>query len=125
MKTGRHAGSTFSGPTVALEQNIPPGCVAVEGRHDCRTTVLDVPQMRVMPAPPPTPEAVAAEMAAQARAHRSRLLAACDWTALPDALAALGDKAQAWMLYRAELRAVPQQPGFPATINWPKPPGGA
>jgi hypothetical protein len=59
------------------------------------------------------------EAGKQARAERDRLLAGCDWTQVADAPV---DKA-AWAIYRAALRDVPQQPGFPDDINWPEIPG--
>jgi hypothetical protein len=57
-------------------------------------------------------------LAAQARAQRNSLLAASDWTQIPDAPV----NAQAWATYRQELRDIPQQAGFPVNINWPTAP---
>jgi len=57
--------------------------------------------------------------AQQARQQRDALLAACDWTQLPDA--PLTTRA-AWAEYRQALRDVPTQPGFPEEILWPSPP---
>lgn len=55
------------------------------------------------------------------RADRNRRLADCDWTQLLDS--PLDDTARiAWQLYREQLRAVPQQPGFPWEITWPDKP---
>lgn len=56
--------------------------------------------------------------AAQVRGVRNDLLMASDWTQIPDAPV---DTA-AWTSYRAELRAVPEQPGFPYDVNWPTEP---
>ncbi|MDP1628869.1 tail fiber assembly protein [Parvibaculum sp.] len=68
--------------------------------------------------PPPSPE----EQAGEARRQRDRLLAASDWTQLPDA--PLDEAARAaWQGYRTLLRAVPEQEGFPASIDWPAAPG--
>ncbi|EGJ20507.1 hypothetical protein RSWS8N_00475 [Cereibacter sphaeroides WS8N] len=64
--------------------------------------------------PPPDLEALAAE----ARAHRDALLAACDWTQVADAPV---DRA-AWAAYRQTLRDLPEQAGFPTGIAWPEPP---
>jgi len=58
-------------------------------------------------------------MARNARAGRDRLLAACDWTQLPDAQC----DSSAWAAYRQALRDLTDQPGFPENINWPTPPG--
>ena len=67
------------------------------------------------PAPYVAPEPDPVDLAAQARAQRNSLLAASDWTQIPDAPV----NAQAWATYRQELRDIPQQAGFPANINWP------
>ena len=58
---------------------------------------------------------------AEARAERNARLAATDWTQLPDAPVA---DHEAWAAYRQALRDVPEQPGFPAQIEWPTAPGG-
>ena len=58
------------------------------------------------------------------RGERNRLLAACDWTQVPDSPLSSDDKA-AWAAYRTELRNVPSQTGFPTNIVWPTPPDGA
>lgn len=71
-------------------------------------------------APPPPPDP--AVLAAEARAQRDRLLAACDWTQLPDAPLDRALRA-AWAAHRSALRDVTQQPGFPAEIAWPAAPG--
>jgi hypothetical protein len=55
-----------------------------------------------------------------ARVQRNALLAASDWTQLVDAPV----DSFAWATYRQELRDVPNQPGFPATIVWPTQPVG-
>lgn len=56
---------------------------------------------------PPTAE--------QVRAFRDMRLKDSDWTQVADAPV---DKA-AWAEYRQALRDVPNQSGFPATVNWP------
>ncbi|WP_057917099.1 tail fiber assembly protein [Lysobacter antibioticus] len=56
----------------------------------------------------------------QARGWREGFLRASDWTQVPDSPLGLVDK-QAWATYRAALRALPQQPGFP-DVEWPRPP---
>lgn len=74
---------------------------------------------------PFTPEEEAAEDARErtdqenaVREQRDRLLQSCDWTQLPDAPV----DAQAWSIYRQELRDVTDQAGFPASVAWPVPP---
>ena len=53
-----------------------------------------------------------------ARVERDAKLAATDWTQVADAPV---DQA-AWATYRQSLRAVPEQAGFPNTIDWPTSP---
>jgi hypothetical protein len=55
------------------------------------------------------------------RAERNSRLAACDWTQLIDSPLD-PDGRGAWQLYRETLRMVPQQQGFPWTIEWPPQP---
>lgn len=56
--------------------------------------------------------------ASAARKERDRLLLACDWAVLPDAQT----ERAAWENYRQALRDVPEQAGFPYTIEWPEKP---
>jgi hypothetical protein len=64
-----------------------------------------------------------AELAAQARERRNRLLIESDWTDTFSASTRLGPTVfQAWMDYRQALRDVPSQPGFPSQIDWPAAP---
>jgi len=70
---------------------------------------------------PATPEQIAERTAAKAndvRNQRNEKLAACDWTPLPDSPLDL-DAKLAWQLYRETLRMIPQQPGFPWSVEWP------
>lgn len=62
-----------------------------------------------------------AALADSIRAGRDRLLAGCDWTQLADAPLS-EDEREAWCAYRQELRDVPQQPGFPGAVAWPREP---
>jgi hypothetical protein len=57
-----------------------------------------------------------AEQAARVRAERNARLTACDWTQLADA--PVDDLA--WATYRADLRDVPAQAGFPWNVTWPE-----
>lgn len=52
------------------------------------------------------------------RERRDALLAECDWTQLGDVDLSSGSKSN-FATYRQALRDVPQQSGFPDTINWP------
>ena len=56
------------------------------------------------------------EKAAAIRAERDALLAASDWTQLPDVPEAIRD---AYAVYRQALRDIPQQAGFPDVVEWP------
>ena len=55
--------------------------------------------------------------AAQVREERDAKLAATDWMANSDVT-----MSDAWRTYRAALRDVPAQEGFPNTITWPTKP---
>ena len=57
---------------------------------------------------------------AEIRSTRNKMLTASDWTQVPDSPV---DTA-AWAVYRAELRAVPEQAGFPENVVWPTAPAG-
>ena len=70
-----------------------------------------------VPPPPPTDE----ELAAAIRAERDALLVQTDWTQLPDVPESTRE---AWADYRQALRDIPQQEGFPRTVNWPEKPNG-
>ena len=58
------------------------------------------------------PEDIAAK---NVRNKRNDLLAASDWTQLPDSPV---DR-QAWAVYRQALRNLSNQPGFPYSVDWP------
>lgn len=53
--------------------------------------------------------------AAIVRTERDAKLAETDWTQVADAPVSQED----WTAYRALLRSIPEQEGFPATVNWP------
>jgi hypothetical protein len=55
---------------------------------------------------------------AEARDMRSRLLRASDWTQIPDNNLTALERAS-WSAYRQLLRDVPQQAGFPLSVQWP------
>lgn len=59
-----------------------------------------------------------AEFAKSARDSRDKLLAECDWVAIK-ALELSQAVPNNWAVYRQALRDLPQQEGFPTTINWP------
>lgn len=55
------------------------------------------------------------------RKNRDSLLAACDWTQIPDAPLTAEQKT-AWAQYRQDLRDVPSQASFPWSVVWPTKP---
>lgn len=57
-------------------------------------------------------------LADRMRRMRDQRLADSDWTQLPDASVTPQELAL-WREYRALLRTVPQQAGFPTSIQWP------
>lgn len=52
------------------------------------------------------------------RAARDSLLASADWTQIQDSPLTDAEKI-AWADYRQALRDVPEQAGFPDTVDWP------
>lgn len=124
----------------AVAANTPPGHAAMAGAHDRRRRRVDVATGAVVDYQPPAPEpdglrtwtwdAVAwrwvpvpttAALAAEVRAERGRRLTASDW-AVTRATELGGPVPAVWSAYRAALRAMPEQPGFPASVQWPEPP---
>lgn len=69
---------------------------------------------------PKTQDEIDADTQAQAakiRAARNALLLACDWTQgkdIPDSVSA------PWATYRQALRDIPNQTGFPWSVEWPQ-----
>lgn len=59
---------------------------------------------------------------AEVRAKRDRLLAACDWTQMPD-VPLTDEQKIAWQAYRQALRDLPQTYSDPDAVAWPEPPG--
>jgi hypothetical protein len=59
-----------------------------------------------------------AEFAKAARDSRDNLLSECDWIIVMSLEAGRTIPAE-WATYRQALRDLPQQAGFPVTINWP------
>ena len=58
------------------------------------------------------------------RTMRDNLLKACDYRMMPDYPCSEESRA-AWAAYRQALRDLPQQDGFPETVEWPQAPDGA
>ena len=92
---------------IAIRSDVPK---LTNGKWSISYTVRDM-----------TPQELANATEAEEQAIRSKrnaMLAASDWTQLPDAAT---DKA-AWAAYRHALRNVTRQTGFPFAIEWPKAP---
>lgn len=62
-----------------------------------------------------------AEKASAFRAQRNGLLAASDWTQVPDCTLSTAEKA-AWKTYRQALRDITAQDTFPESVTWPEAP---
>jgi hypothetical protein len=58
------------------------------------------------------------QLAIDARRQRNAMMAACDWTQLPDTPFTSAQKT-AWATYRQALRDISKQALFPVTIDWP------
>lgn len=59
-----------------------------------------------------------AEFAKAARDTRDRLLAECDWIVVKSLESGQAVPSE-WAAYRQALRDIPQQAGFPTSIDWP------
>ena len=75
--------------------------------------IIEVPDWDLRTEAERQPDAVATQ-AASVRQQRDALLTETDWTALSDSTLTPDMAA-----YRQALRDVPEQAGFPETINWP------
>lgn len=144
----RLADGTLTGRAVTLDDadqgllqaNIPDGCAAVDDVSDWQAQRVDLETGQLIDWQPPAPSddalrtwswdqqarrwvasPTAAAIAAEARRVRDQRLAACDWVAIR--AIELGQSMPSdWASYRAALRGVPEQPGFPGSIDWPQSP---
>ena len=134
---------TFTGDTYAgqdLDKATPAGCLPVAGRFNPAIHRVDMKTGQVVGwrAPSPTADAFTAwawddtqgrwlpgmtraGLARSVRAERDARLSACDWV-VTRATEMGGGIPTEWSTYRAALRALPQQPGFPESIDWPQAP---
>lgn len=120
-----------------LETNTPPGHIAIAGVFDHLSQRVNLATGQVedyQPDAPPDdelrtwswdaqarrwrPVPTDAAVAIDVRARRDALLAACDWVTVRAAELAEPVPAD-WLAYRAALRDVPQQEGFPRAVAWP------
>jgi hypothetical protein len=139
--SGVFLGRSFSGPLGDVDANTPLGAhawPAVAGDElDPLSTKVDLASGTLVSYQPPAPADTAlvtyswdaetlrwvgtpteAAIGTGVRARRDALLTSCDWTQVADSPLDAATKA-AWMAYRALLRAVPEQPGFPSSVTWP------
>lgn len=132
---GIFTGDTYAGMDVGAAT--PAGCAAMAGRYSPSAQRVDLftGQVVAWQCPPPPsdtytawvwsseagqwlPELTTAGLARVVRADRDARLAACDWVVIRAAEQGSSISAQ-WLDYRAALRAVPDQAGFPGQVTWP------
>lgn len=134
--TGVFIDRIFRGTEEHLVENTPDSCTAIEGIYNRQRQKVDTGTGEVIfwQAEAPAddefttwqwdeqqgwlPVATEAAIARDVRTRRARLLAACDWV-----VARAADTGEpipeAWRAYRAALRDITAQPGFPTDIEWP------
>jgi hypothetical protein len=141
LTTGHFTGQAFTGGPLDAQANTPPGCGAVAGVDDWMAQRVDLESGQVVDWQPPAPaddgmrtwawdaaarrwlsSPTSAAIAAEVRRDRDQRLAACDWVTLR-ALELSQPLPSEWAAYRAALRAVPDQSGFPQQVEWPVAPG--
>lgn len=119
-ETGVFQRGSFSSTVQAdVDANTPAGHVATTIAADPLTQRMDLETGQLVPYTPPAP--VVMWDGPTARAERDRLLADCDWV-VTRAFETTTPVPPPWAAYRAALRNLPQQPGFPDAITWPVPP---
>lgn len=109
-----------------VEQPAPDYNPATENLSQVNPTLVEGKWLMTWAVTPATPEEITERTEAKAiqvRQQRNELLSSCDWTQLADSPLSL-DGRGAWQLYRETLRMVPQQSGFPWTVQWPPEPTG-
>ena len=139
-ESGLFVGRAFSGPREDLAANTPSGLKAIEGRFDHLSQRVDFATGKVVdyqpPAPPDTEFEVfewnaevkrwlskptTAAIARAVRQERDRRLSECDWV-VAKAVETGGVVPDAWAAYRAALRDLTGQLGFPENVTWPTKP---
>lgn len=140
LQTGKFTGRKLEGPQEILEHMVEVGEALHFGEIDWRRNRVDLETDALIACQPDKPadtedtvytwDAAAddwkpspttARLDREARAKRAQLLAASDWVSLRSA-----DTGQPiskeWRAYRAALRDITDQEGYPRQINWPKAP---
>lgn len=118
--TGRFTGEIISVIPDMLDANVPDGCSAVVGEYDCGSFKFDLESGLVVELEV-SPELAGAEAARVARLKRGARLAACDWVVVKSMEMGV-PVPPLWIQYREALRNMPEQDGFPTSIEWPMPP---
>lgn len=120
LDTGEILPGSLTGSQELIDANTPDGCGTVVEVSDWRRQRVNLTTGALEACAPV--ELPTDTLAQEARQQRDVLLAASDWTQLVDAPLTEEQRA-AWAAYRADLRAVPDQAGFPQAIVWPSKPG--
>jgi hypothetical protein len=138
--TGAIAPGAMTCTAAQADANTPPGHLTIEGRFDHLSQRVNLQTGQVEDYQPPAPaddelrtwawnvdtrrwvaSPTDAAVAIDVRAERDKRLTACDWVTVR--AVELGEEISPdWLAYRASLRAVPEQAGFPRSVEWPAPP---
>jgi hypothetical protein len=137
--TGLFTGARLSGDADFVARNTPSGMAVLMGEHDHRRVRIDPASGELMPYQPPrpsdnelvtwewdvaawrwTPKPTNTFKMCEVREKRNMLLAASDWTTLPD-VPSSPERRELWRAYRQALRDITDQPDS-FTIVWPEPP---
>lgn len=104
-----------------VESSLPPYDPATENVNQVNPTLENGEWVATWEVTSATSDEIAQRLvlkALEVRDERNQLLAECDWTQLPDVPLSDANKA-IFETYRQELRAVPQQAGYPWQVEWP------
>lgn len=126
LKTGVFTGAGFSADRnleSLLIANTPDGCGMYEACEffDIKSQRVDLETGELVTIHPDNSTEKKLLLAQECKDRRSELLAASDWTQLPDA-ALTDEQREEWRAYRQALRDITQQAGFPTDIRWPEAP---
>lgn len=138
VSDGTFTGDTYAGQDPASAA--PEGCLAMPGRFNPSAQRVEVKTGEIVDWRAPAPDSdtftswtwdeslgrwiagmTTDGLARAVRTERDSRLSACDWVVIRATEMATPVPA-AWAVYRAALRAVPQQSGFPNVVEWPSPP---
>lgn len=142
LSTGVFTGQRYTGQHLTLHLERKPGTAAVAGQFDPHTKCVDLRSGAVIDYKPARPSdsefytwkwdegaqrwksaPSALTLARLARAERDAKLASCDWV-VARAVEAAEAVPHAWREYRAALRDISEQAGFPTVVVWPIAPQG-